>query len=543
MKKYLKNTNYYFLIIYTLFVMLVSFYAVSLSKTFVFNSDTVDVMMWAKTAYESGHLINPDFSYAAIIPFGVSLLMLLFIPFFGISYTSMVLGMLAFVFLLYLALIAFFKTIGLSSKWICIALISLSALMLCSTKMREMFLQHAIYYSLSLLFILVGLTLSIKLIEFIENGNKKKAIIFSVILCVFMILVATDGIVVLSMSTIPIVMALIFRCFFDFKKTFTSKENHSSFFAILLIGISTLVGLFLLLFISKSTTAPYANAYSALASSEQSSKWVSLLERFFSEWYYLFEVIFYHEKSLFSFDNIAMLIRFAFASLILIAPFATLPFYKKIKDKNLKLSLWVQLSIIAIIAFMWFFGSINTANWRLIPIAGFGVIFLVQLCAYLFKDKFGTRRIAIIIMAILLIFSIFPQFYLIAYTPNGKYGYYQPLVTELEKREVTYGYADFWDANAITILSSNKIKAKNYKYSEDKNDKIILQKHCYQQDENSVFKGADENEKYFVMISNEFNNNITNYFYENSINILDKFDYIQKDITVYIIDKPLALSE
>ncbi|MEG1846570.1 MAG: hypothetical protein RR239_06680, partial [Oscillospiraceae bacterium] len=154
-----------------------------------------------------------------------------------------------------------------------------------------------------------------------------------------------------------------------------------------------------------------------------------------------------------------------------------------------------------------------------------------------------TRRITTIIMAILLIFSIFTQFYLIAYTPNGQHGVYQPLAEELAKREVTYGYADFWDANAITILSNNKIKAKNYKCSEDKNDKIILQKYCYQQDDNSVFKGASENEKYFIMVSNDSNNNIANYFYENSINILDKFDYIQKDITVYIIDKPLALSE
>ncbi|MFR6496311.1 MAG: hypothetical protein ACLUOF_07935 [Ruminococcus sp.] len=49
---------------------------------------------------DSGKLISPDFSYACLLPFGGSLLMLLFLPFFGLSMTTHMLGMLLFFLLL-----------------------------------------------------------------------------------------------------------------------------------------------------------------------------------------------------------------------------------------------------------------------------------------------------------------------------------------------------------------------------------------------------------------------------------------------------------
>lgn len=544
MKNKAKRVSLYMLIIYSTFIVgVVTYFVLFLSKSIVFNSDTVDVMMWAKATYESGKIINPDFTYAAMLPFGSSLFMLMFIPIFGISYTSMVLGTLVFVLLLYLALIAFLRTIGFDAKWIFIGIISLSAMMLSSLKLREMFLQHAIYYSLSLLLILVGLTLTLKLIKYLNQEDKNKIIILSVLLGVFMLFTATDGKTIISLVTIPILIALVCSVFFNLKKPIFHKDNHHVFFIGFVIAIATLAGLVLITILASGKTAGYADAYLQLAPFSKSSMWVDNLQSFFTSWYTLFEVTFYDTADIFSLSNISVFIRFIFASLILLAPFATLPFYKKIKDKNLKFSLIVQLAIFAIIAFMWFFGSINAANWRLIPIAGFGTVFLVQVSEFLFRDKLMLRRFSILILACVMVYSIIPVAYLSAYTPDkNPCGKYQSLVDELQKRDVKYGYADFWDANALTILSSNEVIAKNYIFY-DEGDDVSLQKYPYQQDYKNIFKGSDDEDKYFIIVPNSKALKFVEYIEDTPVLIVDEFEYKDRNSMVYILDMPLILEE
>lgn len=80
-------------------VGVVAYYILCPSKG-EFHADCTDTLYWAKATYDSGKLINPDFSYACLLPFGGSLLMLLFLPLFGFSMTTNMMGMLVF-FLLF----------------------------------------------------------------------------------------------------------------------------------------------------------------------------------------------------------------------------------------------------------------------------------------------------------------------------------------------------------------------------------------------------------------------------------------------------------
>ena len=57
-------------------VGVVAYYILCPSKG-EFHADCTDTLYWAKATYDSGKLINPDFSYACLLPFGGSLLMLL----------------------------------------------------------------------------------------------------------------------------------------------------------------------------------------------------------------------------------------------------------------------------------------------------------------------------------------------------------------------------------------------------------------------------------------------------------------------------------
>ncbi|WP_462367459.1 hypothetical protein [Ruminococcus callidus] len=78
-------------------VGVVAYYILCPSKG-EFHADCTDTLYWAKATYDSGKLINPDFSYACLLPFGGSLLMLLFLPLFGFSMTTNMMGMLVFSF-------------------------------------------------------------------------------------------------------------------------------------------------------------------------------------------------------------------------------------------------------------------------------------------------------------------------------------------------------------------------------------------------------------------------------------------------------------
>ena len=58
-----------------------------------FHSDCTDTLLWAQASYDSGKLISDNFKYAALLPFGGNLLMLPFIPIFGVSMTTHNIGM------------------------------------------------------------------------------------------------------------------------------------------------------------------------------------------------------------------------------------------------------------------------------------------------------------------------------------------------------------------------------------------------------------------------------------------------------------------
>ena len=77
-----------------------------------FHSDCTDTLLWAQASYDSGKLISNNFNYAALLPFGGNLLMLPFIPIFGVSMTTHNIGMVLFAVLFFLSLYALARSLG-----------------------------------------------------------------------------------------------------------------------------------------------------------------------------------------------------------------------------------------------------------------------------------------------------------------------------------------------------------------------------------------------------------------------------------------------
>lgn len=119
-------------------VGVVAYYILCPSKG-EFHADCTDTLYWAKATYDSGKLINPDFSYACLLPFGGSLLMLLFLPLFGFSMTTNMMGMLVFFLLFTTSLCWMLRQMHWDSRWNCITAAAFLMLLSASKKLREIF--------------------------------------------------------------------------------------------------------------------------------------------------------------------------------------------------------------------------------------------------------------------------------------------------------------------------------------------------------------------------------------------------------------------
>ena len=93
--------------------LLISYYIIFVSDGYL-HSDYTDTILWAQATSDSGKLISDGFLYAALLPFGGNLLMLIFMPFFGYSMTTHTLGMLLFLLLVVISAVWFCRGLGYS---------------------------------------------------------------------------------------------------------------------------------------------------------------------------------------------------------------------------------------------------------------------------------------------------------------------------------------------------------------------------------------------------------------------------------------------
>ena len=122
-----------------------------------FHSDCTDTLYWAEAAMQGNGLINPDFTYAALMPLGGNLFMQIWIPLFGISMKTQAFGMATFFVTFYVFLCLMLREMHFSLRATAVT-VSVLLLTLCSSvKLREIFWNHIIYYSIGILFLVIGL--------------------------------------------------------------------------------------------------------------------------------------------------------------------------------------------------------------------------------------------------------------------------------------------------------------------------------------------------------------------------------------------------
>lgn len=457
-----------------------------------FHADCTDTILWAQASYDSGTLFNPDFGYAAMLPFGGTMLMIPFIGIFGVSMTTHHIGMVLFTLLFFASAWLFCRSLKFSLP-MSFSAVGILALTLCSSaKLREIFYEHVIYYSIAAAIIFVLLSLLIRFKEYVnDSAFSKKLIIVVFFTVIFSAFSALDGMQVIATGIFPVLFAAVAEIFLEKDRKLLDKENIKSLFFCMICGIATVIGMWLLAVLSNGVTAGYAGAFSQYANMNE---WLSNLGKFPEHWFSLFGVDAAYGMGIFSIESIINIIRIAAAAIIAIVPVIALIFYKKF-DYASKVLILSHYGVSAVIMFGYIFGILSAANWRLSPMicTGLMVCFAAFRAAkpYVISVRFSALAACVLVLFSAISVKNIAQMDKNGIENNEKY----QLARVLEENGLEYGFATFWNSQAITVLSDSRVRVANT----DINENGITP--CAYQTNKNWFNMQEGVDKYFVLAS------------------------------------------
>ncbi len=506
-----------------------------------FQSDCTDTIMWAQATVDGGSVFNPDFYYAALLPFSAPIWLVPLIKIFGMTMTTHVIGMVIFAILFFLSIIFVCRSMEWSWNMTYLCTGSLMLLLSSSDKMREIMWGHVIYYSLGLLILFVGLGLFLRMCKKFEKGENKKAYIYAAFLFVFMMFGATNGLQCIAIYTLPILGAVIAEMIFNSKEKLLSTHNLYHGFGAALLVLATMIGLVILKIWKGNITAGYAEAYSML---DSVSNWVNNFLKLPGSYFSLFGIDIVDGSSLDSMATIGSVIKAVVAVVVIVLPFVLLTQYKKIEERQTKILLWAHFVVFAVIMAGFICGRLSSANWRLIPMIGTSLIASFACIREMFKIKecsLSWKRIAVIMLIIPICGSLV-NFTAIKDMPKnyGRDNELHQLSDVLLENGLEYGYATFWRSQAITLISDSEVKVRTVDVSDNGtgvNIRLYQTNRTWYDDQEGV-------EKYFVLLDNgEANtaNRNSNWRYLKQNYLLDTIEF--GNFKIFVFDRNIFTAE
>lgn len=482
--KYKKNAG---LVAAALFALasvgILIYYIVGPSAAFL-HADCTDTILWAKASVDSKSLFDPDFGYAALLPFGGTTVMMPLVAIFGYTLKAQQAGMVIFTLLFLLSAWFLCRSLDFSHGYSLFITGALGLVLAASTKLREIFYEHVIYYSIcaAAIFLLLGLSL---------RAMKKKA----PAVCIGAVIVASalfalDGMQVIVTGIFPVAFAVCAQLLLKERKIF-SFENIFDILTVLGIAAGTGFGFAVVYKLSLNISAGYANAYSTFS---PMNEWVQNLLKFPEHWFSLFGVDTLQGQPMFSADSLINIIRIGSAIVIAALPFAALFLYKKLGTGARMITL-AHFGLAAVIMFGYVFGILSAANWRLSPLICTG-LFTCAALLYEMRTALVPKRLSAAFCIMLIVLCGISSKVILSFPKNGAEN--NPLfnITQyLEKNGLTKGYATFWNSQVITLLSDSKVQTANI----DVNENGIAP--CLYQTDKKMFDPVDGIDKYFVLLT------------------------------------------
>ncbi len=447
-------------ILLLVFTAAVAMYYISGPLLAEFHSDYTDSLLWANVTAETGDILSTKFNYAAILPFGAPLWMVPILKIFGYGRTAFQLSMVVFTLVFISSSYYFFRSLKWQRLIAAAATSCLCLLLSGSDVLLEMMWGHTIYYSLSLLFWLLLMGLTLHLLDTTRSWKKGNKIRISTILELVAVTIlcagcATDGSQMLALGVLPVLGALVAWAFFD-DSPLISKANLCKCALAGLMLVASGIGMVILFLITKGGTISSTYASSHLAW-DSHTKWMNNLLHIFPSTAQLYNADTAAGQKLFTFGSLVRGLKILMLMVVFAAPVAMLLRYRKLNDST-KLALWGHFVVTGVIGFMYVFGILNDGNWRLIPCLGTGIIVTILWIHDLFAGSRVEKRLATV-LAVLLAVVCLLNVALIGKMPRKvQQNKYWNVTQALQEKGYDYGYATFWNSHPIALLSDNKIQ-------------------------------------------------------------------------------------
>lgn len=479
---------------------LVLYYVIFVGKGY-YHSDCTDSIIWAQASCDSGSLVNPDFKYAGIMPLGGNVIMLPWVLIFGYGLTAQILGMITFLLMFVGSIVFLCKSLDFNNKWISVTVATILVIISSSEKFREIFWEHIIYYSLGVMLLMLILGLAIRYIKreklYNTTGkdkNDKKNILHYSILFLVVIICAVNGMQIITLSSLPAMAALIAVVFFELHTDFTAKENRTIYELIVIMILGTIFGIMLGKVIIGDVVAGYANAYSCFS---DSSEWMDNLLSVIPSIFSLLGVEVNNSISLYSFEGICHLLRIVFALVLVIVPIIMATMYSKFKKIEYKIIIIAHHFVTILILMGWTFGKINAANWRLSPVVVTASLLCVMFVKWIYENVEFKRLLLIVeVPVICMAFIVMANIVTMEkQTPTN--ANLTAVAEYLENNNLNYGYATFWQANILTLMSDSEVKVRNI--TVDEGGYSIY----YYQTNVNWYKNAMGYSRYFVILTSQ----------------------------------------
>lgn len=466
----------------------VLFYIIAVSRGY-YHMDCTDTILWAQAMLDGKTIINPEFNYAGVIPFGGQLIMLPFVAIFGYGMKAQIMGMVLFALLFTAALVYFLKSINMSWRWVSVTTAAVLLFTCSSEKMREIFWCHIIYYSLGLLFLFVGLGLVFNMLK-----QDKISVKYYIILFIWTMLCSTNVSSSLTLYTAPVIGAVIAERFLDTDTPFWSKKNSKHGIIILVIGAAVIAGYILSKLIIGSVTAGHQNVYSTF---EGMGTWVSNFLNILPGILSLCGVGVTFE-SIFSLEGIVILLRIVIILVVIITPIVMLFRINRYEEREYKIMILVHGIVLVLQIMGWVVGRLNDCNWRLSPLVISSVILCVMEIRRLYKkgSSFRFSMVLIIPMAIGMMFFASEVHTDFCKGKTLKNERLESIADFLESEDLDFGYATFWHSNIITLLTESEIMIAPI--DQHYGNIFILE---YQSNDN--WYTDNERDEYFILLTSE----------------------------------------
>ncbi len=495
-----------------------------------FHSDTADTLMWAQASYNAKGLIDPDFNYACFLPFGGHLLMVPFVAIFGVTLNASLWGMFLFALLLTASLLFLLRSVPLS--WTASNLgTGLMLIAFCiSQKTREMFYGHIIYYSLGLFLAFWGLGMVFRGLRKIERARTwKQALPYGLLIFLWFMLSATNQLEIVSIFCVPAIGAIVLERLFFFEKT-SQREKLASGAVLGSAALGTALGYVLGGILVKGKTASYATAYSSFSDPKL---WWENLSHFFPHWTSLIGMNVTDEMPFSSPEGFLGLLYLALAAVLLVCPIVLTCLYPRIKQRGGRILIWFHWLVTGLIMVGFICGKLSQSNWRLIPIMCTSLLLTVYLAVLLLAAT-PWKRLAAIPLAALLLGAGLAAGQVVQLPRDVHEGYNADIyeIAEfLKENDLSYGYAEFFKAGAITVLSDSKAKTHTVVINGDGVHPYHFQNYssCYDEQEGQ--------ENYFLLLNNSDYEQLLTYQTQ-YIDMCDDEYEIGEDYHVLVYDFP-----